>query len=102
MRTQMTRRTKAALLAGVVLCVGGAGGAAYLRTRDSGTTVSVGKVSAYYAASAVEAGTAASTALAQGLIRPRPVLPSERPANGVSDPTQLTGRVAGATIPAGS
>ena len=51
---------------------------------------------------AIPVGTPASTALAEGAIRPRSVLPGERPANGVTDPSQLTGRVAGAAIPAGA
>jgi Flp pilus assembly protein CpaB len=100
--TQMTRRTKAALLAGVTLVVAGGGGAAYLGSRDSGGASATPTVQAYYAVTTVEAGTAGSTALAQGAIRARSVNPSERPANGVSDTTQLSGRVAGAAIPAGS
>ena len=98
----MTTRTKAALLAGVTLFVAGGGGAAYLSSRDSGDDRAIAKVQAYYAATTVEPGTAASTALAQGAIRIRAVPPSERPSNGVTDPTQLAGRVAGAAIPAGS
>jgi len=101
----MTSRTKAALLAGIVLFVAGGGGAAYLATRDTGagsSASSAGKVPAYYAAGAVEAGTPASTALADGLIRPRAVAAADRPANGVTDASQLTGRVAGSAIPAGA
>ena len=102
MRTPMTSRTKVALLAGLVLLVAGAGGATYLGSRDTGSDSSAGKVPAYYAAVAVESGTAASTALAQGSIRPRTVLPADRPANAITDPAQLSGRVAGSVIPAGA
>ena len=89
-------------MAGVTLFVAGGGGAAYLISRDSGQETATPKVQAYFAVTAVQPGTAASTALAQGAIRPRAVSPAERPVNGVSDPTQLSGRVAGAGIPAGS
>lgn len=92
-------------MAGVTLFVAGGGGAAYLSSRgDSGggQSVATGKVTAYYAATPVDVGTAASTALAQGAIRPRSVQATERPANAVTDPTQLSGRVAGAAIPAGA
>lgn len=104
MRTQMTRRTRAALLAGVTLFVAGGGGAAYLSSRGDagGESVASSKVTAYYAAAPVDVGTAASTALAQGAIRARAVQATERPANAVTDPTQLSGRVAGAAIPAGA
>ena len=103
MRTHMTKRTKTALLAGVTLLVAGAGGAGYLATRDPAVdTSAVGKVTAYYVAVPVEAGKAASTALADGSIRSKAVLPQERPADGITDPTQLSGRVAAAAIPAGT
>lgn len=102
MRTRMTNRTKGALLAGLVLVLAGAGGAAYLGTRSTGAASSPGKAPAYYAAAAVAAGTPASTALAQGAIRSRPILAADRPANAVTDPSQLAGRVAGAAIPTGA
>lgn len=86
----------------MVLFVAGGGGAAYLATRDAGATGAAGKVSAYYAAAAVEIGTPAATALAEGLIRPRAVVASDRPADAVSDASQLAGRVAGSAIPAGA
>ncbi len=82
--------------------MGGGGGAVYLGTRKAPSARPAQKVQAYYAASPVAAGTAASTALAQGLIRPRSVSADERPADGVNDPSQLGGRVASAAIPAGA
>ncbi len=103
MRTHMTKRTKMSLLAGVTLLVAGAGGAGYLATRESAVEASAaGTVTAYYVAVPVEAGKAASTALADGSIRSKAVLPEERPADGVTDPSQLSGRVAAAAIPAGT
>ena len=100
---RMTNRTKAALAAGLALCVAGGGGAAYLATRGRAPAgTGVARVTAYYADVAVPAGTPASTALAEGSIGPKAVLPAERPANGVIDPSQLAGRVAGSAIPAGT
>jgi pilus assembly protein CpaB len=101
-RSRMSSRTKAALLAGVTLLVAGGGGAAYLGTRSEPADASAGKVTAYVTSAPVPVGTAAATALADGSIRARSVLPQDRPADAVTDPTQLSGRVAGAEIPAGS
>ena len=102
MRSKMTKRTRAALLAGLTLVVAGAGGAGYLATREPAVDTTAGKVTAYYAAAPVQVGTAASTALAEGSIRSKAVLPAEIPADGVRDPSQLSGRVAGVVIPAGT
>lgn len=102
MSTRMTTRTKAALTAGLVLFVAGGGGAAYLGSRDPAPNRTAGKVPAYYADVAIAVGTPAATALAQGAIRPTTVLPANRPATAVADPSQLSGRVAGSTIPKGA
>lgn len=102
MRSKMTSRTRAALLVGLTLLVAGGGGAAYVGTRKPGAEPAAGKVQVYFAASPVQMGTAGSTALADGSIRSRAVLPADRPADAVVDPGQLAGRVAGVTIPAGT
>jgi Flp pilus assembly protein CpaB len=101
-RSRLTSRTKAALLAGVALVVAGGGGAVYLGTREPAVDPSAGKVPMFYAAAPVPAGTAASVALAEGAIRSKAVLPEERPADAVSEATQLSGRVAGSAIAAGT
>jgi len=98
----MTKRTRTALLAGVTLLVAGGGGAAYLGTRKAAVDTDAGKVTAYYANVPVQVGTAASTALAEGSIRSKALLAAELPADGIRDPSQLSGRVAGVVIPAGS
>lgn len=102
MRSNLTNRTKAALLAGVTLLVAGAGGAAYVQTRPEPAGPAVPKVQAYYASSAVPVGTSAATAIADGSIQTKSVLPGQRPADGVTDVAQLAGRVAGVAIPAGA
>ena len=101
-RSKMTKKTRVALLAGMTLVVAGAGGASYLATREPAVDTNAGKVTAYYAAAPVQVGTAASTALAEGSIRSKAVPPAELPADGVRDPSQLSGRVAGEVIPAGT
>jgi Flp pilus assembly protein CpaB len=101
-RMSMTKRTKAALVAGAALLAAGGGGALYLGRAGSAPAGATPRVTAYYAASQVDVGTAASTALAQGLIRAREVAPADRPANGVTDPAQLSGKVAAEVIPAGA
>ena len=97
----MTSRTKAALLAGLLLVGAGGGGAAYLATREPAPSTA-GTVPAYYAAAAVPVGTTAAMALSEGLIRAKAVLPGERPPGVVTDTSQLSGRVTGTAIPAGA
>lgn len=100
--TTMTARTKAALAAGFLLFLVGGMAAAYLGSRRSTRSVATVGVSVEYAAGSVPAGTAGSTAVAEGRIRTKTVAPADRPANAVSDPSQLAGRVAAAAIPAGA
>ncbi|MGI8984524.1 MAG: Flp pilus assembly protein CpaB [Acidimicrobiales bacterium] len=102
MLSRLTRRTKAALAGGVALLVAGGGGAVYVGTREPAVDPSAGKVPMYYAAAPVGVGTAASVALADGSIRTRTVLPEDRPLDAVTDPTQLSGRVAGMAIAPGT
>jgi pilus assembly protein CpaB len=103
MGTPMAKKTKATLLVGFVVFVGGSAGAAYLGTRDRGGAGSVaGKVDVLYADRPMEAGTAGSTALAQGLVKRKTIPPSARSANALTDPTQLAGGVAASAIPAGT
>lgn len=99
----MTRRTKAGLAAGFVLFLLGSTAAAYLGNRRSTRTVSTAAtVTVEYAAGTVPAGTAGSTAVADGRIRSKTVPPGERPAGAVTDPSQLAGRVAASAIAAGT
>lgn len=103
-RSRMTKRTRVTLLAGMLLLVAGGGGAAYLGTQKDAVVsdANAGKVTAYFATAPVAVGTAASVALADGSITTRLVLPTDRPADAVTAPTDLSGRVAGAAIPAGT
>jgi Flp pilus assembly protein CpaB len=103
MRTKVSKRTRTALGAGLALLIAGGGGAIYLGTNKAPpAAAAVAKANVYYAATAIGSGTAATTALAEGAIRVKSVVATDRPANAVGDPSQLAGRVATTTIPVGS
>ncbi|HTJ75046.1 MAG TPA: Flp pilus assembly protein CpaB [Acidimicrobiales bacterium] len=99
----MTRKTRATMAAGLAILVAGAGGAIFLGTRPSPPPASSTQgVHVYYAAGALPSGTAGATALADGRIRDKTVSPSDVPANAVTDPAQLSGRVAASAIAEGT
>lgn len=99
----MSSKTRTPLLAGIAIFVVGGIGAAYLATRDSSRpTRTANGVEAFYAVGPVPTGTAGPTALAGGSIRTKTVDAATRPANAVTDITQLSGRVAATDIPAGA
>lgn len=102
MSLTMTSRTKATLIAGFVVFVGGVSGAAYLGNRPTGAPADAGKVQALYAEGPVDAGTSGDSALAEGRIRAKAVAVAARPINAVGDPSQLSGLVSVVAIPAGS
>lgn len=99
----MSTKTRAMLVAGFVIFVAGTSGAAYVGSRgnrDTGTGAQ--KAQVLYAARGVDAGTAGATALASGQVRVRQIDASTLPPNAVTEPSQLSGRVASAAIPAGT
>ncbi len=99
----MTTKTRMTLLVGFVIFAAGGAGAAFLGSRHSeGAAGSTGTLQVHYAASPIAVATAGSTALADGSIRTKGVDPATRPTNAVTDPTQLSGRVAASAIPAGA
>jgi pilus assembly protein CpaB len=99
----MTRKTRATMLAGLTILAVGAGGAIFLRARGARpSSTSTAAVRVYFAAGPVPAGTAGPTALAEGRIRTKNLDPAAVPANPVTDPSQLSGRVAASPIPEGA
>ncbi len=103
MRAPMPRKTKAMLALGFLIFVGGTSGAAYMGTRGTaGGGPGGGQVEVLYAAGPVTAGTAASTALAEGRLQTKKIAPAARPADAVTEASQLSGRVAANAIPAGT
>lgn len=104
MRSRMSNRTKAMLVAGFLIFVAGTSGAAYVGSRGSRASGggAAAKSQVLYASRAIDAGTAGSTALATGQIRTREADVATLPPNSVTDPSQLSGRVASATIAPGT
>jgi pilus assembly protein CpaB len=103
MQIPMTKKTRRTLLAGFLVFVVGGSGAAYLGTRGRvNPTARADQAQVFYAVGALDPGTSAASAVAQGLIRTRTVALAALPANAVTDTTQLSGRVAGASIPSGA
>ncbi len=103
MRSRLSRKTRAMLVAGFVIFVAGTSGAAYVGSRgnrDAGTGAQ--KAQVLYASRDVDAGTTGSSALSSGQIRVRQVDASSLPPNAVTEASQLSGRVASAVIPAGT
>jgi len=91
------------MLAGFAIFVAGSAGAAFLGARHAGgSQAGPGKVQVHYTAGPVPAGMAGAAALAEGRIVTKGVDPASRPANAVTDPSQLSGKVAAAAIPAGT
>ncbi len=91
------------MLAGFAIFVTGGAGAAFLGARHSGgSQAGAAKVQVHYAAGPIPVGMAGAAALAEGRIATKGVAPASRPANAVTDPSQLSGRVAASDVPAGT
>ncbi len=91
------------MLAGFAIFVAGSAGAAFLGARHTGgPSRGPGVVQVHYTTGPVSAGTSGSAALAEGRIRTKGADPASRPANSVTDPSQLSGKVAASNIPAGT
>jgi Flp pilus assembly protein CpaB len=100
-RNPMMSRTKTAMVAGLVIFLVGGAGAAYLFTRQSGSSVrTTGQVEVFYASASINVGTPGATALADGRIRTKKI--ASRPAAAVTSASQVSGRIAASVIPAGS
>lgn len=104
MHTPMTTRTKAAMVAGFMVFAAGGLGAAYLATRDTtpASTTTTSQVEVLYAASDIAVGTAGASALADGRIQTKRVLPDASPPGAVTSGGEISGRVAATSIPAGT
>ncbi|MFP5317129.1 MAG: Flp pilus assembly protein CpaB [Acidimicrobiia bacterium] len=101
MRAPMQKKSKVVLLVGFLIFAGGTASAAFLGSRSGGEG-SASKVEVLYAEGPVSSGTAGSSAMAEGLLRTRKVDVATRPEGALTDPTQLSGKVAARAIPAGT
>lgn len=92
----MGRRSNLIVVLGLAVFVVGAG-ATYLIARNDGNktpAASSGRVAVLYAAKSIPAGTTGSTAVNDGYVKTKSIAESAKPANAMTDPSQLAGRVA--------
>lgn len=90
----MARRSNLIVILGLAVFVVGAG-ATYLVVRDSGDdslTPRAGQVTVLYAAKPISAGTSGGSAVNQGLVKTKSIVESAKPANALTDTSQLAGR----------
>ena len=92
----MAKRSNLIVVLGLAVFAIGAG-ATYLIARDNGNgtpATKEGQVVVLYAAKEIPAGTSGSDAVNSGLARQKAIVASAKPANALTDPTQLAGRTA--------
>ncbi len=95
----MARRSNFIVALGLAVFVVGAG-ATYLIARNKGSdttsaaTAAAGKVAVLYAAKPIPAGTTGSTAVSDGYVKSKAIAASAKPANALTDTSQLAGHVA--------
>jgi pilus assembly protein CpaB len=98
----LNSRSRIGFLAGFVLFVVGTATAAYLGSRPDGPSQAAATVQVFVAAGPLDKGTSGLTAVSQGLLEPKSVAPGKVPINAVTVPSQISGGVAAAAIPAGT
>lgn len=92
----MAKRSNLVVFLGLAVFLVGAG-ATFLIARDNGEDTPVagpGRASVLYAAKAIPAGTSGGNAVNQGMVKTKVVAESAKPANALTDSSQLVGRVA--------
>ena len=99
----MAKRSNLIVVLGLAVFVVGAA-ATYLIAKDDGSTPTASgpKVNVLYAAKQITAGTTGQSALNAGLVRSKPVAVSAKPANALTDASQLGGLTAILGVPEGS
>jgi pilus assembly protein CpaB len=103
MGSSMTTRTKAALFVGLIVFVVGGGGAAYVATRDPGSSVATTPgVDVLYTKAPIKAGTAGSTVLTSGAVASKQLPKANVPVGAVTSPAEISSGVAIEDIPAGA
>jgi len=91
----MAKRSNIVVILGLAVFMVGAG-ATFLIARDNDGTPAAGpgQVAVLYAAKAIPAGTSGGNAVNQGFVKTKVVAESAKPANALTDSSQLVGRVA--------
>jgi Flp pilus assembly protein CpaB len=100
----MKKRSNLIVSLGLLVFVAGAA-ATFLvvRNNDDGSSKVAGPATqVLYAAKTIPSGTSGTAALDQGLVKTRSVSVSSKPPSALTDPSQLAGRTASASVPEGS
>jgi Flp pilus assembly protein CpaB len=93
------------MAAGFAALLIGSVGAAFLGSRQANRSSSVstsGTLQVYVTVKPVEAGTTGAVVMSEGRVITRSVRAADRPANAVTSASEISSRVAGATIAAGA
>ncbi|MEW6152665.1 MAG: Flp pilus assembly protein CpaB [Actinomycetota bacterium] len=97
----MAKRSNLIVVLGLAVFLVGAG-ATYLLARDDGGSAASGpRVAVLYAAKPIPSGTSGGNALNQGLVKSKQIPESAKPANALTDPSQLAGLNAVLGVPEG-
>lgn len=98
----MARRSNLIVALGLAVFVVGAG-ATYLLARDNGSsgTPAAGRVNVLYASKPIPSGTSGGNAIDNGLVKTKAIDAAAKPANALTDPTQIVGRTAKLGVPEG-
>ena len=99
----MAKRSNLIVTIGLAVFVAGAA-ATFLvvRNSDDDSTVSGKGAQVLYAAKAIPSGTTGAVAVDQGMVKTRSIADSARPATALTDPSELSGRTAAASVPEGT
>ncbi len=99
----MAKRSNLILTIGLAVFVAGAAATFLIvRNDDASAGSSKGGASVLVAEQAIPSGTAGDNAVDQGLVKAKSVGAASRPANALSDPSQLVGKTAVTSIPDGA
>jgi Flp pilus assembly protein CpaB len=99
----MAKRSNLIVIIGLAVFVAGAAATFLIVRNDDGKSAGASSGAAVlYADGAIPAGTTGGNAVDQGLVKSRSVAADSRPVNALSDPAQLVGKTAVASVPEGA
>jgi Flp pilus assembly protein CpaB len=98
----MAKRSNLIVTIGLAVFVAGAVATFLIVRNDDASAGSGNGTPVLYAAQAIPSGTAGGDAVDQGLVKSRTVDIESKPANALSDPSQLVGKTAVAGVPEGA
>ncbi len=98
----MAKRSNLIVIIGLAVFIAGAAATFLIVRNDEGSGATSSGAAVLYADGAISAGTTGGDAVDQGLVKTRSVDVDSRPANALSDPSQLVGKTAVASVPEGA